>query len=415
MKRTTVWAATAALLLTGVCQVAAVTPASAAAGCVLPLSIIKGRAETSTGQYMLGSEVVVRALPPGDWDGEVTATELGSATTGAAGNFEVRLCKSVPAALRDEDGYVNLVITGGSEEELLYSHVLAHPPTRSGLAMAGLYWTTDADVATSLGGTTVLGDLGISDGDASETATTISLRAHGADSAISEPAGTATTSEAVAAGTAEQMPYCKPGWTVTWRYTGATSRGWTPIQRFKTRGKLTEKFEWTTTKQTKLEYGIVTKGKKFGAGLSNSAQNASNTGVEVVAKPNSAFITWAEWEYKQYEVACSEASTASQEDYRRTDFRGWKPIRWTSGTKNVASAVSWSCQAKWTVSIANTTWVLKDRSVSWLGSVSVAGISVDANQKTGSATKVTLIPSTSGAKACGDNDYPVYSARVQEA
>lgn len=187
-----------------------------------------------------------------------------------------------------------------------------------------------------------------------------------------------------------------------------------PLQSYKTLSNINFKYEWETTKSTKLE--ILNRTPSSGAAsasgaLAFSSQNTTSAGIAAPWSYNVNKTLKVEWEYREWTEQCF----LSNNIITPTGRTQWRPYQFAGGNSMTNNTQDFTCATTNRSSFDVTTWVSRTATTTWNGEFSIHGVSLKAATTNSSTAKLTLIPrSGKTATACGSNDKPIHAQRVKE-
>ena len=358
------------------------------------------------GEPLPGALITAARVADVPVDGVFKRTELGSVRSTATGKYQLPAGLSGLSKTAGDQATVSLELTIRVGNEERYS--IVEVPTGVGAA-------STSKTALSASPTQVKADLtfgeGTSDAASSSAAGAVDTAAVSGDAVgpatLAAPSLTQSMA-ATASGTA--CPDLAPYW--DWKATSETRTAYVPIQRVKTLSNSKQTYSWDKTSGTKLEVGYTGSGGSYASGgLVQSRINNSTVGIDMVLDYNQTRLLKVQWVYEKLQKVCTnDVNTLT---YRLNVFR-WQPKAITGGNLKSSSTVSWTCNRSRSTIFQNKTTVARTSSVTWTGSLTVAGVVLDSSSANNTSNTLIVNPKSTGARICGDNDYPADADRTQE-
>jgi hypothetical protein len=335
---------------------------------------------------------------------------LATTTTGSGGAFSFSLDQlpDFTPHLHD-DSAVSLLVSSITEDLEVIQHFLVYPPSSLDAVWTWQPEEVSAEVPEvssqyeDIAGV-VSETLGVLTFDLAPLAD-VQITAHSDDGDVTAPMAEAPRTTLNPAEACTGMNY--------WYKRGsARTKVLDPIQRIYTLGKSSMKYEWTTSKNSRLE--IAVKGSKgsFAGGLSRSRMEFTSGGMTPSFGNNSKGVIRAEWEYAPYYLYCDPWHNYTS--YYSGVYE-WRPEQWTGGSSNVSNSNVFSCNTKWLVTMENPTWVAQATAVTWSGWFGIDNVSLRSSQKNSTKHKLTVTPNNgTKARICGRDNYPSQAIQVRE-
>lgn len=138
------------------------------------------------------------------------------------------------------------------------------------------------------------------------------------------------------------------------------------------------KFEWGTTQKTRMEVGYAGTGSNYAGGFSASTQNESSANLtKSWDGPYTKRFFAVQWKYEKQRFYCIKYEVGAVDSGERR----WVPHHWTTGTSSIASEYDFTCSNANKVRItADEVRIANNRSVTFSGFFSIAGVKLDATQ-----------------------------------
>jgi len=127
---------------------------------------------------------------------------------------------------------------------------------------------------------------------------------------------------------------------------------------------------------------------------------------------NQTRLLRVQWQYEKLQKVCNDG-TVSPYVTKLNVFR-WQPKQITGGNLKSASSVTWTCNRARSTLFQNKTTIEKTGSVTYAGSFSVAGVSLNSNNTNNTSNTLVVTPKSTGARICGDSTFPASANRTQE-
>lgn len=187
------------------------------------------------------------------------------------------------------------------------------------------------------------------------------------------------------------------------------ARKYLPVNRAITKSKSKYAYAYDTSSNTKW---TVSANGAYG-GRTKSVQNSTSMGVNFSVGTNLNQQLEVEWQYRQYDVRCYNSMIGKwTADTGKDD---WRPFRHSGGNQKVnASGGNFTCHSSRIVTISSPTWMAKSSTAVQSNGATLKGVSLSQEQTASSSHKVTMTPTGSSARICGDTDLPPYAKKVRE-
>src|SRR5690606_38529593 len=116
------------------------------------------------------------------------------------------------------------------------------------------------------------------------------------------------------------------------------------------------------------------------------------------------------YSFYRYRLWCRNA-VESWKDSKVVEYR---PYAFTGFNRNRAVTVGYGCKTAYNGSLSNELWVSRSNTTTIGGEFSLIGLSLNAQQKHTDSHKKYYTPTRSGARICGENNYPALTEKVRE-